>query len=339
MPSMGSVSSVVGSAFVILPGSISAGVRVGHWGRGSRRGAARHHPRPVGAVPRRGDRAGRGRRRLADDGRGLRGRRRPAHLRPRRDRHRGCGCRRGRHARRRPATGAPDRRHRRARGAPGRPADRRATSRSISRTGRPGTGTSSAAVADVPWGSTASATARSPAGSARPRAARAVGGAVGRNPIGLLIPCHRVIAADGTHRRLRRRRLGQPRGPPGRSSGSCSHAKGVTVAGAGRLDSPARAARRGRPAGEFDDRRGCPAPAPSMFAVFRRRDFSLLWLAQLVSTAGSSLTDLAAGIFVWRADRIGPRGRPDPDRDGDPEPHRRPARRRLRRPARPASGS
>jgi O-6-methylguanine DNA methyltransferase len=31
-----------------------------------------------------------------------------------------------------------------------------------------------------------------------PGAARAVGGAVGRNPIGLLIPCHRVIAADGT---------------------------------------------------------------------------------------------------------------------------------------------
>ena len=42
------------------------------------------------------------------------------------------------------------------------------------------------------------------------------------------------------------------------------------------------------------------APAPSMFAVFRRRDFSLLWLAQLVSTAGSALTDLAAGIFVYR---------------------------------------
>jgi CRP-like cAMP-binding protein/sugar phosphate permease len=37
-----------------------------------------------------------------------------------------------------------------------------------------------------------------------------------------------------------------------------------------------------------------------MFAVFRRRDFTLLWLAQLVSTAGSALTDLAAGIFVWR---------------------------------------
>lgn len=32
----------------------------------------------------------------------------------------------------------------------------------------------------------------------RAGAARAVGGAVGRNPVGLLIPCHRVIAADGT---------------------------------------------------------------------------------------------------------------------------------------------
>lgn len=32
----------------------------------------------------------------------------------------------------------------------------------------------------------------------RPGAARAVGGAVGRNPISLAIPCHRVIAGDGT---------------------------------------------------------------------------------------------------------------------------------------------
>jgi len=31
-----------------------------------------------------------------------------------------------------------------------------------------------------------------------PRAARAVGGAVGRNPLGLAIPCHRVIAGDGS---------------------------------------------------------------------------------------------------------------------------------------------
>ncbi len=34
-------------------------------------------------------------------------------------------------------------------------------------------------------------------------------------------------------------------------------------------------------------------------AVFRRRDFVLMWVAQLVSTAGSSLTDLAAAIFVF----------------------------------------
>jgi methylated-DNA-[protein]-cysteine S-methyltransferase len=32
----------------------------------------------------------------------------------------------------------------------------------------------------------------------RPGAARAAGGAVGRNPIGLAIPCHRVIAGDGS---------------------------------------------------------------------------------------------------------------------------------------------
>jgi methylated-DNA-[protein]-cysteine S-methyltransferase len=29
-------------------------------------------------------------------------------------------------------------------------------------------------------------------------AARAVGGAVGRNPIGIIVPCHRVVGADGT---------------------------------------------------------------------------------------------------------------------------------------------
>lgn len=31
-----------------------------------------------------------------------------------------------------------------------------------------------------------------------PQAARAVGGAVGRNPLPILIPCHRIIAADGS---------------------------------------------------------------------------------------------------------------------------------------------
>jgi DHA3 family macrolide efflux protein-like MFS transporter len=37
----------------------------------------------------------------------------------------------------------------------------------------------------------------------------------------------------------------------------------------------------------------------SSTAVFKRPDFVLMWLAQLVSTAGSALTDLAAGIYVY----------------------------------------
>lgn len=42
------------------------------------------------------------------------------------------------------------------------------------------------------------------------------------------------------------------------------------------------------------------APARvSATAVFKRRDFVLMWIAQLVSTAGSALTDLAAGIYVY----------------------------------------
>jgi methylated-DNA-[protein]-cysteine S-methyltransferase len=32
----------------------------------------------------------------------------------------------------------------------------------------------------------------------RAGAARAVGGAVARSPIGIVVPCHRVIAGDGT---------------------------------------------------------------------------------------------------------------------------------------------
>jgi len=32
----------------------------------------------------------------------------------------------------------------------------------------------------------------------RPGAARAIGAALGRNPIGILIPCHRVVGADGS---------------------------------------------------------------------------------------------------------------------------------------------
>ncbi|MFL5778308.1 MAG: MFS transporter [Chloroflexota bacterium] len=42
------------------------------------------------------------------------------------------------------------------------------------------------------------------------------------------------------------------------------------------------------------------AKRPSPYAVFRNRDFSYLWTAQLISTAGSALTSLAAGILVFR---------------------------------------
>ncbi len=42
------------------------------------------------------------------------------------------------------------------------------------------------------------------------------------------------------------------------------------------------------------------ARPPSMFAVFRKRNFRLMWSAEFVSVAGSSLTDLAAGILVFR---------------------------------------
>jgi methylated-DNA-[protein]-cysteine S-methyltransferase len=53
------------------------------------------------------------------------------------------------------------------------------------------------AVRGVAWGETASYgdIARR---IGAPRAARAVGGAMGRNPISMIIPCHRIIAGDGT---------------------------------------------------------------------------------------------------------------------------------------------
>ena len=43
-----------------------------------------------------------------------------------------------------------------------------------------------------------------------------------------------------------------------------------------------------------------PGPKASTFSVFRKRDFRLIWSAQLVSTIGTALTDLAAGILVFR---------------------------------------
>ncbi len=50
---------------------------------------------------------------------------------------------------------------------------------------------------EIPYGSTATygqLTAKLPAGQGSPRS---VGGAAGRNPISLLIPCHRLVGAGG----------------------------------------------------------------------------------------------------------------------------------------------
>jgi methylated-DNA-[protein]-cysteine S-methyltransferase len=52
-------------------------------------------------------------------------------------------------------------------------------------------------VRSTPWGRVTSY-GRVARRIGRPGAARAVGGAVGRNPIGILVPCHRVIAGDGS---------------------------------------------------------------------------------------------------------------------------------------------
>jgi methylated-DNA-[protein]-cysteine S-methyltransferase len=53
------------------------------------------------------------------------------------------------------------------------------------------------AVRDVPWGEVASYGQIARAVD-RPGAARAVGGAVARSPIGIVVPCHRIVAADGS---------------------------------------------------------------------------------------------------------------------------------------------
>ena len=43
-----------------------------------------------------------------------------------------------------------------------------------------------------------------------------------------------------------------------------------------------------------------PTHSPSPFAVFRNRNFTLMWTGQLISTIGSALTALAASILVFR---------------------------------------
>ena len=52
--------------------------------------------------------------------------------------------------------------------------------------------------ARVPYGEVTTYGALARASGRGTRAARAVGGALGRNPIPVVIPCHRVIASDGS---------------------------------------------------------------------------------------------------------------------------------------------
>ena len=54
-----------------------------------------------------------------------------------------------------------------------------------------------AACATIPWGATRTY-GELAAQVGCPRGARAVGQALGRNPVPILIPCHRVISTDGT---------------------------------------------------------------------------------------------------------------------------------------------
>ncbi len=54
-----------------------------------------------------------------------------------------------------------------------------------------------AALRAIPYGTTCSYSHIATA-MRRPRSARPVGGAVGHNPIGIVIPCHRVVGNDGS---------------------------------------------------------------------------------------------------------------------------------------------
>jgi O-6-methylguanine DNA methyltransferase len=54
-----------------------------------------------------------------------------------------------------------------------------------------------AAAARIPYGETTSYAALARA-IGRPRAARAVGNALGANPVPVLVPCHRIVRGDGT---------------------------------------------------------------------------------------------------------------------------------------------
>lgn len=53
------------------------------------------------------------------------------------------------------------------------------------------------ALVDIPYGTTRSYGEHATA-LGRPGAARAVGAATGRNPLSIVVPCHRLVAADGS---------------------------------------------------------------------------------------------------------------------------------------------
>ena len=52
-------------------------------------------------------------------------------------------------------------------------------------------------LARVPYGKTASY-AQQAASIGRPKAVRAIGGANGRNPVAIVLPCHRIVGSDGS---------------------------------------------------------------------------------------------------------------------------------------------
>lgn len=54
------------------------------------------------------------------------------------------------------------------------------------------------ALKDIPYGATTTYGALAARLGRSGRAARAVGAAVGANPVGIIIPCHRVLGADGS---------------------------------------------------------------------------------------------------------------------------------------------
>ena len=56
------------------------------------------------------------------------------------------------------------------------------------------------ALAEIPYGETRTYAEQAASARARPAAVRAVGAANGRNPLSIVLPCHRVVGSDGALR-------------------------------------------------------------------------------------------------------------------------------------------